>query len=36
MSFEFQLFECRFTNNVIVTWQAGQREKLYAIVAEWT
>lgn len=36
MSFPFQLFECCFTDDVKVAWQAGQREKLYAMVEEWT
>lgn len=36
MSFEFQLYECRFMPDVKVAWQVGQREKLHAIVEEWT
>ena len=36
MSFEFQLYECRFTDDVEVAWQVGQREKLYVMVEEWS
>jgi hypothetical protein len=36
MSFEFQLYECSFTDDVKVAWQVGQREKLYAMVEEWS
>lgn len=35
MSFEFQLFECFYTADVKISWQAGKREKLNSLISEW-